>query len=138
MRRSRKKKQPIIYEVVATENCTSPAYSVGVGAPVMPSSQTIENPRKALHGDVDTWKIEQHDGGDELTLRDGAGTAVKVRILHKADPGDSTVPATASAAGLDRHAPILCRHQPGYEHDASYADDRVRNSVIDSLVRMVQ
>ncbi|WP_172397247.1 hypothetical protein [Xanthomonas cissicola] len=38
----------------------------------MPFSQTIENPRKALHGDVDTWKIKQHDGGDELTLRDGA------------------------------------------------------------------
>ncbi|QEO26114.1 esterase/lipase family protein [Xanthomonas translucens] len=128
----------IIYEVVATEKYTSPTYSVGVGAPVMPLSQTIENPRKALHGDVDTWKIEQHDGGDELTLRDGAGTTVKVRILHKADPGDSTVPATASAAGLDRHAQVICRHQPGYEHDASYADDRARNSVIDSLVRMVQ
>lgn len=128
----------IIYEVVATEIYTPPTYSVGMGAPVISFPQTIENPQKALHGDVDAWKIERHDGGDEFTLRDMSGTIIKARILRKADPGDSTVPATASAAGLDRHARLVCRHQPGYEHDASYADDRARNSVVDALVRMVQ
>ncbi|WP_434026934.1 hypothetical protein [[Pseudomonas] boreopolis] len=73
-----------------------------------------------------------------MDLRNESGIELKATILRKADPGDSTVPMKSSAAGLDPHARLVCKHVPGYEHDASYGDERVRLSVLDAIVRSIE
>jgi hypothetical protein len=73
-----------------------------------------------------------------LLLPDAAGQELVTEVQAKAEAGDETVPALESAAGVDAHAKVICRHAHGYEHGAAYNDPRVRESVIDAITRMVE
>lgn len=128
----------LIFEVVASEVYVPPPYTLGLGAPVLASPRRVDVLQKALQGAPETWQIQRHDAIDELMLRDTKGGEMRAHVRPKADPGDSTVPARASAGGVDRYSRIVCTHKRGYEHDASYKDDRVRQSVLDAIVRLVQ
>ncbi|MGO1541248.1 MAG: esterase/lipase family protein [Luteimonas sp.] len=108
----------------------------GLGPTYMPPTR-IDLPNKVLHGKPEEWRIMQHDADDELLLIDTQGGEMRARIKSKGDPGDATVPAEASAAGIDRISKVVCRHTRGYAHDASYQDDRVRASVLDAVARIL-
>jgi pimeloyl-ACP methyl ester carboxylesterase len=87
---------------------------------------------------VENWTVSREDGDGALFMHNDSNATLSAAIDYGRDAGDGTVPAIASAAGVDRHASIVCRHTPGYEHSASYNDQRVRIGVLDSLARMLQ
>ena len=101
--------------------------------------QRVTSPSEPLRGNVDQWQIEYHQGPHGPILRDDAGSEISATVDGKSEAGDGTVPAAASASGVDRHSIVVVRHETGgYAHDASYNDDRVRYVVVDAIVRMVQ
>lgn len=114
----------------------SAGYGSGLG-PAYVAPQRIDIPNRPLHGDPESWRITQHDANDEMLLADTRGGEMRVRIRPKGDAGDATVPANASAAGIDRVSKVVCRHPRGYVHDASYQDNRVRMSILDATVRIL-
>lgn len=90
-----------------------------------------------VNGAANQWIVTRQEGDGMTLMRDDLNNTLSAAIEYGRDAGDGTVPAIASAAGVDHHASIVCRHEPGYEHSASYNDRRVRNGVLDGLVRMI-
>jgi len=56
-------------------------------------------------------------------------------VQPPADPGDGTVPAAESAAGVRRARPVVLCKAGGYDHQGSYNDAGVREFVLDSVLR---
>ena len=89
-----------------------------------------------------TWRLTQTPTDSERFAHDAHG-ALKMNLLPAAEPGDGTVPASASAGQVGTLAgcQIACGHSPGYEHSASYAlgephSSAVQHTVLDAVIRL--
>lgn len=100
--------------------------------------QRLNDPNRPLTDSPEHWRVKAHGGSRGLMLTDSKEQELRAEVRPKAEAGDETVPATESAGGVDAHAKIVCRHTHGYKHDGDYNDERVRRSVLDAIVRMVE
>lgn len=127
----------LTWKVVASEVYTPSVYEIAVSQG-MAGAQRIDHSDGAIKGNPETWRVFEHEGAKGLILRDSDGAQIHATAEAKADAGDETVPALASAAGVDAHSRMVCRHTRGYVHDTDYDQQQVRDLLVDNIVRMIQ
>lgn len=95
-------------------------------------------------GPTATWTFRSDLSGSTRAITDGSNDFL-LTVQPQGDAGDGTVPAQASAAQIGplSGCQIACAHNPGYEHSASYAQDKpqtetVRHTVLDAFVRLTE
>lgn len=101
-----------------------------------------ENAQKPLQGDPALWRVlpgrtdvAANQALPERGLHDSSGQPVRCVVQPPTDPGDGTVPAAESAAGVRRGRPVVLCRAGGYDHQGSYNDAGVREFVLDSVLR---
>ncbi len=127
----------LTWRVTASTLYVPPSMGVGPYSGIS-IPQRLNEPSRAIAGTPESWSISAHDGARGFLLVDTEHAEVSVTVEPKDAPGDGTVPASASAAGADGYSKIVLRHTDGYEHDKDYKDERVRASLLDAIVRMIQ
>lgn len=77
--------------------------------------------------------------GSERELLSAQKKAIHMTVDDPSDEGDGTVPAGASGAQIANYpgCQIGCA-LTGFDHQGDYNDNRVRNVLLDALVRLVE
>jgi len=67
-----------------------------------------------------------------------AASSITATLLAAADPGDQTVPLSSAEDQLHSEKFSGIFRQAGYEHQASYSDERAQNCTVYSILRIAQ
>lgn len=87
----------------------------------------------------EAWSLKELSSTSVRFAHDHIGL-VRMTVDARADAGDATVPAVASAAQVAslEGCQMVCAHDPGYEHSASYEADIARQSTLDAVIRLAR
>ncbi|WP_055337179.1 esterase/lipase family protein [Ralstonia solanacearum] len=99
---------------------------------------TWEINERAAVGNVDALRIVTDTQQGALEVADATAQRIRVRLLPADGPGDQTVPLFSADHQLRSGRFKGLFRQTGYEHQASYKDERALCSTLYSLVRIAQ
>ncbi|WP_055326531.1 esterase/lipase family protein [Ralstonia solanacearum] len=99
---------------------------------------TWEINERATVGNVDALRIVTDTQQGALEVADATAPRIRVRLLPADGPGDQTVPLFSADHQLRSGKFKGLFRQTGYEHQASYQDERALSSTLYSLVRIAQ
>ncbi|MDB0572055.1 GPI inositol-deacylase [Ralstonia solanacearum] len=99
---------------------------------------TWEINERATVGNVDALRIVTDTQQGALEVADATASRIRVRLLPADGPGDQTVPLFSADHQLRSGKFKGLFRQTGYEHQASYQDERALSSTLYSLVRIAQ
>ncbi|MBB6591248.1 GPI inositol-deacylase [Ralstonia solanacearum] len=99
---------------------------------------TWEINERATVGNVDALRIVTDTQQGALEVADATASRIPVRLLPADGPGDQTVPLFSADHQLRSGKFKGLFRQTGYEHQASYQDERALCSTLYSLVRIAQ